>query len=195
MNRWVTSILFSVSLVVGASGCGVETAGGEETTVAAESLRAGTAPVTATILEGQGAAGARLGMTQAEVAAVLGTGTCNQVSATRNQSCTYASADGIARAIAVFDTGAPRRLITLTAPFGNATWKTTKGIHGGSSSSDLTAAYGAAIDASRSSYYSKAVPGVDSAGQPSVTRFTLGWINEYQPDQYFGVVSITVGRL
>jgi hypothetical protein len=154
-----------------------------------------TAPATATITDGVGAAGAWLGMTQDEVATKLGIPfSCAGSTATTTQKCTYKSADGIVRASATFDVGSPRRLSVISVPFSNASWKTLKGIAVGSTETSFVSAYGSSIDASRSTYYSKVVPGVDAAGNPSDTRFSLGWFNEYQPNQYFGVVSVTVAR-
>ena len=97
--------------------------------------------------------------------------------------------------------GAPRRVSLVSVGFANQSWTTTRGVHVGSTASpstsgtpagDFERAYAGLVDPARSTYYSRAVPGTDALGRPSLTRFTLGWIAEYTPDQYFGVAGITI---
>jgi hypothetical protein len=158
-----------------------------------------TVPPVAAIVEGVGAASVDLGMTKTQVTARWGTPSRCRTT-TSSEVCTFSSVDGIQRAMVVLN-GSPRRVGLISVGFDNQSWTTTRGIHIGSTASpstsgtpagDFDRAYGGLVDPSRSTYYSRAVPGTDALGRPSLTRFTLGWFAEYTPGQYFGVTGITI---
>lgn len=153
-------------------------------------------PVTGTIHEGVGAAGVVLGMSKTQVDARWGAPARCSVTGS-GQLCSYRSADGVERAQVRLTAGAAGTVSVITVPFSNPTWSTTRGIHVGSTAhagtgtvgaGQFNAAYGPLVDPQRSTYYSRYVPAAGAGG----TRFTLGWINEYSPDQYFAVTGITV---
>ncbi|MFN8077683.1 MAG: hypothetical protein U0Q15_19995 [Kineosporiaceae bacterium] len=162
---------------------------------AAPAHAAPTVPVTATVSEGVGAAGVRLGMTKAQVTGQWGAAARCWTSS--GEWCSYASADGVERARVRWTGGA---LSLITIPLTNSTWTTSRGVHvgtpaspslsGGTEAFDL--AYGASVDPARSTYWSRYVPGTPVAGQARGTRFTLDWFAPYTDAQYFGVVSITI---
>lgn len=157
-------------------------------------------PTTGTIREGVGAAGVNLGMSKAQVVARWGTPASCSVRSS-SEFCSFRSADGVERALVRLTGGPARTVSVITIPFSNPAWSTTRGVHVGSTAYAGTAgtavgqfddAYGALVDPNRSTYYSRYVPGVSAGGQLRGSRFTLGWINEYFPDQYFAVTGITV---
>lgn len=192
-------VVFSAvcGLAMGATGCvgaSMEGASADEasSSQADAIVVRGGAPVAGDVIPGVGAAGIALGALASDVTAKWGSPsrcwTRSGAARPVTETCEYRSADGVLRA-SITLAGAPKRVASLGIPFNNGTWKTARGIHVGSTAVAFNAAYGSAIDATRSTYYSKAVIG---AGSPGVTRFVLGWINEYQADQYFGVVSLSI---
>lgn len=196
LHRTLASLTLGLVTSLNLLGCGPGHSGQDVTAEETEALTTGTAPINATITDGVGAAFVQLGQTPTEVTTRLGSpASCTPDIPSQPQTCSYRSADGVLRAQASFDNGSPRRLAIVRTPFSNAGWKTLKGIVVGSTASALNSAYGSAIDTAKSTSYSKVVPGVDAAGRPSITQFTLGWFNEYQPNQYFGVTDISVVRV
>ena len=160
---------------------------------------AGSTPSVTTIQEGVGAGGVRLGMTKTQVVAQWGSPKSCSTTSSR-EVCRFTSADGLANPLVILSSS-PRRVTMVSISVDTIGWTTTRGVHVGSTASpsltghpaaEFESAYVGLIDTSRSSYYSKVVPGVDALGRASTTRFTLGWYAEYTPGQFFGVTGITV---
>jgi hypothetical protein len=141
------------------------------------------APTGGTVVEGAGMAGVSLGWTRARVEASWGSPAgCSGTAARR--SCSYRDGTGATAATVLYLNGALG--VVTTQSFD---WTTTQGVRTGSAASVLAAAYGTRLVTT--DYYHRVLPG-SLGGVGTKTTFTMDWWAPYSPEQYFGVLAITV---